>query len=204
MSKRKIGILSIGAGNLFSIISALKELNLDYNLIKNRNELASVDVLILPGVGAFNSCMEKLNSQHFGDEIKEFASNTNNCVLGICVGMQILFNVGYENGVSEGLGIFEGEVKKNILGLNIGYKLFQSKKKSNNGEFSGSVLENKFYFTHGYKVLTKYKFSERYDVSVGNENICGFIRKNNVIGCQFHPELSGDYGKNLLWSILNG
>ncbi len=100
-----IGIVDYGMGNLFSVSKALERLGADYFISSNKNELLAADALILPGVGAFRDAIERLPA----DTVKEFAA-TGKPLLGICLGMQLLFEESEENGITKGLGLLPGKV----------------------------------------------------------------------------------------------
>ncbi|MCH6267848.1 imidazole glycerol phosphate synthase subunit HisH, partial [Neobacillus citreus] len=102
-----IGIVDYGMGNLFSVSKALERLGAEYFISANHSELLEADALILPGVGAFRDAMERLPA----DTIKEFAA-TGKPLLGICLGMQLLFENSEENGFTEGLGLLPGSVRR--------------------------------------------------------------------------------------------
>src|SRR3989344_480819 len=104
-----IGIVNYGVGNLQSMKNSLDFLNIPNAIVDNPKEIQKFDKIILPGVGAFGAAMEKLNSLGFAGEIKKFASE-NKPILGICLGMQLLFDEGYEHGRHKGLGLVEGKV----------------------------------------------------------------------------------------------
>src|SRR3954470_24848440 len=102
-----IGIVDYGMGNLFSVSKALERLGADYFISADKNELLNADALILPGVGSFRDAMELLPAE----TIKEFAA-TGKPLLGICLGMQLLFEQSEENGLTEGLGLLPGSVRR--------------------------------------------------------------------------------------------
>ena len=155
----KVGVLDIGAGNLFSIISTLEKLNgVDVKKVSTSENIQTCDILIMPGVGAFNTYMYALNSKGLTKSIKEFINDKNKKLLAICVGMQVLFEFGKENEIVKGLNIFQGYTDKNINGLNIGYKKIQLESKFNNSSLEKALSKGKFYFTHGYHIKTKDQF----------------------------------------------
>ena len=199
----KVGLLDIGSGNIFSLISTLKKLNIDLIKISSPEYLDVIDILLMPGVGAFNTYMNVLNVGNFSGQIHKFIQKKDKKILGICVGMQVLFELGEENGLVKGLGIFPGKVKKNSLGLNIGYKEIHCSSSNPNTYLKNTLHNKRFYFTHGYSVDSNFKFDLIYKTVGQDENYFAFFNKDNIYGCQFHPELSGEIGQNLLASIFN-
>ena len=98
----KIGLLNIGSGNIFSILSALKKLDLHIVNVSNSDDIDNIDVLIMPGVGAFNTYINELRSKKLFLKIKEFINDDQKKLIGICVGMQALFSLGHENKIEKG------------------------------------------------------------------------------------------------------
>lgn len=199
---RNVGILEIGEGNLLSISSALNELNIEISLIQSSGQLDDIDALILPGVGAFAPYMKKLRNQKLLEPLKLFATKSNKPVLGICVGMHVMFEQGEENGITEGLGLIEGNVQCNQQGLNIGYRKTQRYNRQTDNAFDNFLDGGHFYFTHGYNAKEKTGLDIAYNVKHNGTDLLAFVKKDNIFGCQFHPELSGVDGVNLLKNIL--
>ena len=104
-----IGIIDYGIGNLQSVVNAVEKLSLNYKIINNAKEIKKFDKIILIGVGSFSSCMESLEKNKFSHEIKKFVKR-DGFLLGICVGMQVLMEIGTENKRIKGLGFVKGEV----------------------------------------------------------------------------------------------
>ena len=125
----KVGILDYKACNLASVFSSLYKLGIDPIIVNNSKELTEIDKLIIPGVGAAKNCMDYLRYNSFIDPLKDFLINKP--ILGICLGMQIFAKKLYENGLSEGIGHIDGEVKKldTKIKFNIGWKEVKFKKK---------------------------------------------------------------------------
>ena len=199
----KVGLLNIGSGNIFSISTTLKKLNIKLINISSPEYIDDIDIFIMPGVGAFNTYMNLLNIRNFPDKIYKFAKNKDKKILGICVGMQVLFEIGEENGFIKGLGLLQGKVEKNYMGLNIGYKKLSSISTNLNSPLKKYLNNKRFYFTHGYHVKSELREDLVFYTENLDENYFSFINKDNIFGCQFHPELSGKNGENLLASICN-
>lgn len=195
-----IAIIDYGVGNLFSIESSLKVLSIDCIVTNDVEEIVSADRIILPGVGAFRDAQKKLSQSGLDKVIKEEAKK-GKPILGICLGMQLLFEKSYEYGEYEGLGLIKGEIRPiaDVIGEglsipHIGWNPLIMKKKSplykyvNDGEC--------VYFVHSY-----YAADCSGSVSAVAHYGCELTasaEEENVYGCQFHPEKSGRTGLNIL------
>ena len=193
-----VGIINIGLGNIGSLNAALESLGYDPTLISKPSDLIGVTHLILPGVGSFNTAIERLKMNELLDEIKNFSSK--GCpVLGICLGMQLLAGSGCEGGEIEGLGLIPGkvipidapDVRLPHVGWNNVTKILDHKLLAN--------IRNDvdFYFVHGYYFLAETKSNILGTSNYGIE-FPSVIARDNVIGVQFHPEKSQDNGLRLL------
>ncbi len=204
-----IGILDYGAGNIFSISNALKNNNLDNKIIKCEGDFKDCRKLIIPGVGAFSSAIDKLKKKNFISLINEH-KNKGYDILGICLGMQILFSEGSENGIyRKGLNFIEGKVEKlkpnnkneKYRLPHIGWSEIIINKKFNH-YFQNNKL-NFYYFVHSYGCFS---MDDKLEVVAtcryGSTEFNCFVKKDNVYGIQFHPERSGSTGLNLLKNLL--
>ena len=189
-----IGIIDYGMGNLKSVKNALDKLSIDCVITSDKEVIKSVDALILPGVGAFKEAMDNLIKYDLVDVIKE--ESQRKPFLGICLGMQLLFEEGYEVEVTKGLGLLKGKVvlmEDDIKIPHIGFNKLEINKEDD------LIKQNMFmyyvhsYFVQGYEVDDLVSYS-----NYGNLKIPGIMRKGNIIGCQFHPEKSGYDGLYLL------
>ncbi|KAF0818890.1 Imidazole glycerol phosphate synthase amidotransferase subunit HisH [Bacillus sp. ZZV12-4809] len=197
-----IGIIDYGMGNLFSVSKALERLEVPYFLSENKLELLEADALILPGVGSFKDAMNILNSTGLADLVKEFA-DTGKPLLGICLGMQLLFESSEENGLTEGLQLLPGHVRRFPGATAEGETYKVPHMGWNRLEFlQGSPIlkglaEDYVYFVHSYFVDTDEKevviSQSSYDVEVP-----AVVGRGNVFGMQFHPEKSSSLGMALL------
>lgn len=199
-NNKQIVILDYGVGNVKSLLFTLKKISTHVKVSGSINEIQKADILILPGVGSFPNCMNKLKKKGFDKLLKnEFHKGKN--ILGICVGMQIMLKIGEEKKQTSGLNIINGSVKKistkaklPIIGW---YKL-----KTKNNLFKES--NNKFfYFIHSYECKPKEKNTIIAEYHSPNAKIVAIIKKKNFIGTQFHPEKSGKQGILFLDSIIN-
>jgi imidazole glycerol-phosphate synthase subunit HisH len=197
-----IGIVDYGMGNLFSVSKALERLGADYYISGDHNELLAADALILPGVGSFRDAMERLPVE----TIKEF-SETGKPLLGICLGMQLLFEDSEENGFTKGLGLLPGSVRR-FPGKDSEGQLYKVPHMGwNKLEFVQSspllknVEEDYVYFVHSYYVNAK-----NLDVLIAkanyHEQVSAVVGRNNIFGMQFHPEKSSKLGMALLGNFL--
>lgn len=190
-------IIDYGAGNLFSVKNALDFLGIENKITNNPDDLRNADRLILPGVGAFPDAMRMLNESGLVEVIKEEVQKKP--LLGICLGMQMLFEKGYEFGETDGLGLIPGSVKLmhpqgdlpvphigwNSLEFNEPCRLLD---KCENGEY--------VYFVHSFAAECDSRNVAAYcDYGM---KIPALVFEGNVYGAQFHPEKSGDTGLNIL------
>jgi imidazole glycerol-phosphate synthase subunit HisH len=197
-----IGIVDYGMGNLFSVSKALERLGADYFISGEKGELLQADALILPGVGSFRDAMERLQV----DTIKEFAA-TGKPLLGICLGMQLLFEDSNENGYTKGLGLLPGSVRR-FSGTTADGELYKVPHMGwNRLEFVQSspllksLEEDYVYFVHSYFVN-----AENSDVLLAqadyHEQVSAVVGQGNIYGMQFHPEKSSKLGMALLKNFL--
>jgi len=191
-----IGIIDYGAGNLFSVKNALDFLELKNIITSSAEEIRDVDQLILPGVGAFPDAMRMLERSGLTETIIEEAGKKP--LLGICLGMQMLFEYSYEFEKVKGLSLIPGEVSRIVApGLKIPHMGWSDVKIENECELSKGINEGDlFYYVHSYKTVTEKQYVSLY--SEYGEYIPGLVFKNNVYGTQFHPEKSGEIGLKLL------
>ena len=199
-NNKQIIILDYGVGNVKSLLFTLKKISTQVKVSGSINEIRKSDVLILPGVGSFPNCMNKLKKKGFDKILKdEFDKGKN--IIGICVGMQIMRKIGEKKKKTKGLDIIDGNVKKistkgklPIIGW---YKL----KIKNN--FLNESNNKFFYFIHSYECKPKEKNTIIGKYETSDTEIVAIIKKKNFIGTQFHPEKSGNQGILFLNSIIN-
>ena len=190
-----IAILDYGSGNLRSAERAFALSGQSVEITSDRNKALEADGLVVPGVGAFGACMEQLNRIGGADIIRERVSS-GRPILGICVGMQILFSQGLEKGVHQGVGIFAGEVseiKAPVL-PHIGWNTVQSAPGS---QLFAGIEEEMFYFVHSYGVKVQEAPALIATTEYGEKFIAA-IERDNVSATQFHPEKSGKAGAALI------
>jgi glutamine amidotransferase len=196
-----IGIIDYGAGNLFSLKNALDFLGLDSVITSSADEIRSAERLILPGVGAFPDAMKMLEGSGLTETIIQEAEKKP--LLGICLGMQMLFEYGYEFEKVRGLGLIPGEVDKIVApGLKIPHMGWSDVKIENECALSKEIREgDRFYFVHSYKAVTDQKYVSLY--SEYGDTIPGLVFRDNIYGTQFHPEKSGEIGLRILRNFAN-
>ena len=205
-----IGILDYGAGNIFSISNALQKNNLKNRIIKSEEDFKYCRKLIIPGVGAFSAAIDKLKAKKFDELIIEHKKKGYD-ILGICLGMQILFSEGFENDIHRnGLNFIDGKVEKlkpnqgnekTFRLPHIGWSEIIINKNYQN-YFKNNKL-NTYYFVHSYACFSQdTKLEIIATCRYGSTEFNCFVKKDNVYGIQFHPERSGNEGLNLLKNLL--
>ena len=192
-----IAIIYYGAGNLFSVKNALDYLHIETMITANPADLNAADGLILPGVGAFRDAMTMLNNSGFTEAIKQQAT-AGKPLLGICLGMQMLFEKGYEFGETDGLGLIPGCVQLiDGGGLKIPHMGWNDLTVLHDCALSEGVQDGDYvYFVHSYRAETSDDYISCY--TTYNEKIPGLVFHNNIYGAQFHPEKSGQVGMTIL------
>ncbi len=195
-----IAVIDYGAGNLFSVVNALDHIGAESIVTKNADDLERADKLILPGVGAFADAMKKLGETGLIPAIKEQAAKKP--LLGICLGMQMLFDKSFEFGETDGLGLIPGTVElmtpPGLLIPQIGWNRLIYNEKC--ALLDGLGDEPYVYFVHSYAAKCGSGNVAAYTDYGGNVPACVF--SGNVYGCQFHPEKSGDCGLKILRNFL--
>ncbi|WP_166240829.1 imidazole glycerol phosphate synthase subunit HisH [Paenibacillus turpanensis] len=197
-----IAIVDYGIGNLHSVSKAVERLGYEAVITAERDELLQADGIILPGVGAFGDAMEQLRATGLGDVVRE-AVAAGKPLLGICLGMQLLFSQSEEYGQHEGLNLlpgkairFEGGVKVPHMGWNkLEYRDAASPL------FAG-LEEGHVYFVHSYHVVADQP-EHVLAVTDYERPVTAIVGSGNVFGMQFHPEKSGELGMKLLGNFLN-
>ncbi len=195
-----IAIIDYGAGNIFSVKNALEHLGIDAKLTSDKNEIENADGMILPGVGAFGFAMEKLKESGLADIIKE--QSAKKPLLGICLGMQLLFDKSYEFGEHEGLGLIHGYVDKIVApDLVVPHMGWNKLEKQNICPMLENVGDDSYvYFVHSYKAFCDDNSIAAYCEYGGKVPALVYDGKY-VYGAQFHPEKSGDTGLLMLKSF---
>ena len=192
-----IAIIDYGAGNIFSVKNALDFLGLESRLVKDKETVKAADAVILPGVGAFPAAMEMLNKSGLVSTIKEEAEKKP--FLGICLGMQLIFEKGYEFEETDGLGLIGGSViKMEEPDLIIPHMGWNKLEKLNDCPLLENVGDNEYvYFVHSYKADCADNDIAAYS-EYGGRVPALVYNGRYVYGAQFHPEKSGETGLKIL------
>lgn len=195
-----IAIIDYGVGNLFSLVSSLKAIGKEAIITSDIEDIKKADKLILPGVGAFGDAIEKFKASGLERAVLQEVKN-GKAILGICLGMQMLFEKSYEFGEYEGLGLLKGEViamngtlPEDLKIPHIGWNALNFK--AENRLFSLINNGDCVYFVHSFYAVGC-EDSLLATTEYGKE-ITAAVAKGNVYGCQFHPEKSGSVGLNIL------
>ncbi len=213
-AKTAVTLLDYGLGNLFNLRMALESLDTKVKTVHSANDVLAANQLILPGVGAFEHGIKNLRERGLIQALKDYSAR-GRPLLGICLGMQLLTSVSYENGEWEGLGLIDGQVTPIQPGSG------ESKVKVPHMTWNGidpvesikswrsTLLRDipagaPMYFVHSYKVQVNSPDDCLAKTEYGLNSFHSVIRKKNVIGVQFHPERSGTFGLKLLDNFLKG
>ena len=199
-----IGIINYGLGNLSSVINAFKKVSDSVEIFDNPNLIKKYSKLVLPGVGSFNVGMKLLTEKKWNNKIENFVKS-GNCLLGICLGMQLFFKNGFEDGQTEGLNLIEGSVTKMKIDKkfklpHVGWNSLIFKKEH---QFFNKVNKNiDYYFVHSYSCDPKNKDFILAEFNYG-KNFTATVGKDNLIGTQFHPEKSLPSGLQLIKNFID-
>ena len=195
-----IGIIDYGVGNLFSLECSLKKINEETIVTDSRETIESCEKIILPGVGAFRDAMMKLRDKKL-DEVLLNEAGKGKPILGICLGMQMLFDCSYEFGYCKGLCLVPGQVKplKGYIkdGLDIPHMGWNSLTVTDRDGIMRKTNEGDYvYFVHSFAAFTEDKYVSSFTDYGGR--ITASVQNKNVYGTQFHPEKSGETGLKIL------
>lgn len=201
-----ITIIDYGMGNLKSISTAIyySSENVNLKISDNPNEIKNSDKIILPGVGHFGTACSNIDKLGLREVIRFMVTEKQTPILGICLGMQLLFNKSEEaNSESKGLGFFNEDVKKLKTGNervpHVGFNHVNFEPSS---QMSKNLTSHDFYFVHNYGILKKPN-NGIVSIAKHNSKIIASIEHNNIWGTQFHPEKSQRNGLQLLGNFLN-
>lgn len=198
-----IAIIDYDAGNIKSVEKALLLLGQDVVITGDREEILKADKVVLPGVGAFGDAMDNLRRTGLDQVIRE-VTDRGTPFLGICLGLQLLFERSDEAPGVDGLGILEGEILRipDKYGLKIPHMGWNSLHLENNGRLFRGIEEGSYvYFVHSYYL----KAADERIVKASTEystHIHASVEKGNVFACQFHPEKSSDVGIQILRNFV--
>lgn len=211
---KKVSIINYGSGNLLSVARAVEKVGSTPLLTNSENVILNSDRIILPGVGAFQNGIDQLKK--FGlDEVLTIARNREIPILGICLGMQLLFDTGQEFGLSEGLGFIGGtvsEIPDEIIGgvklkrPHIGWHQITICEDALN-EFDKKMVSDidemdSFYHIHSYAAVPSNRENTIAMSAYGGHSLSTFVSNEMVFGCQFHPEKSGLSGLKIMSNFI--
>ena len=207
-----VSILNYGVGNIFSVSRAVEQCGAIAKLIGDPSSLRNAEHLILPGVGAFGNAMGSLTDGGFIEPIHKHVSD-GKPLLGICLGMQLLFTTSQELGEYHGLGLIEGSVEripstrpgeKKRKVPHIGWSEVHYATSSSGSLYRGLPQRAYFYFIHSFHAVPKDPGVTSTLTKYENLFITASVERNNVFGCQFHPEKSGELGLSVLKNFIYG
>ncbi|MDC0569645.1 imidazole glycerol phosphate synthase subunit HisH [Candidatus Pelagibacter sp.] len=204
-----VTIVDYNSGNISSVINSFKEVAKDkvnIEVTSNLNKIKSSDKVVLPGQGSFKSCVDALNSINgLVETLNEFAINNKKPLLGICVGLQMFADIGYEESETKGLGWISGKVSKidNKQGKfklpHIGWNEIDIVKKSQ--IYKGIENKSHMYFVHSYEFIPEDKNVISATTDYSSTIVCS-VEKENIFGTQFHPEKSDKIGLKIIENFI--
>ena len=208
----RVIIIDYGLCNILSVHNALQHLGVESVVTCDPLDLKDADAVILPGVGAFKNGMTGLRQRGFVDALRSYV-RTGRPLLGICLGMQFLMDKSYEFGEHEGLGLIAGEVRPvdniNSDGVplkipHIGWNgLLKTSRGWEGTPFSGLPEGIEMYFVHSFRVVPKDPAHILAETEYGKKRFCSVVAKENIYGCQFHPEKSSANGISILNNFVH-
>jgi glutamine amidotransferase len=205
-----IVILDYGIGNVKSILNAFEKVGINAILSRERNVIFKAKGIVLPGVGAFYQGMNNLNKYGLVDIIKEYVK-TRKPLLGICLGMQMLLEESEEFGVTKGIGLIKGKVIKIPIKESNKIKLPHiswNEIKPKNIQWQNTILNkvdinSDMYFVHSYVVKPDNNDEILSTTNYFDAEFCSALKKDNIYGCQFHPEKSARSGLQIIKNFIN-
>ncbi|AGF78989.1 imidazole glycerol phosphate synthase, glutamine amidotransferase subunit [Desulfocapsa sulfexigens DSM 10523] len=211
--RTSVAIIDVGINNLLSVTSAFEFCGAKVSLVKNENDLLQAERLVLPGVGAFKDGMKKLEGEQLISGIKKI-SEEGKPLLGICLGMQMLFDSSLEFGLSPGLGLIPGKVvpippkdksENNIRIPHIGWSSLYPCGDAGMWEetvFKKVKVGSFVYFVHSFMAVPEQGKHILAETQYCGHRIVAAVKKDNIFGCQFHPEKSGEVGLSIIDAFL--
>lgn len=208
---KPVVVVDYGVGNLFSVARALEACGASPKLSSSPDEIADAERVVLPGVGAFGDCMRELRERGLVEPVKAYAE-TGRPMIGLCVGMQMMLSGSEEFGAHDGLNLIPGKVvkldPKDEAGAalkvpHIGWNALQP-----DSAWSGTVLSElkpgeQVYFVHSFAPVTDDPSHSLAHCRYGTSRVTAVVRRDNLSGCQFHPEKSGPAGLAILSRFVN-
>ena len=210
----RVTVIDLGIGNLMSIIRGLENFGAKVTVTSEPKIIINSTHVVLPGDGAFKFAMGQIEKKNLLEILKNFNKSKSH-LLGICIGMQILFDESTEFGYCKGLGLISGKVipipSKSLDGnkLVLPHMGWNSLHKSNNlKNWDATLLKSnketdEVYFIHSYMAAPSNNSERVADCIYGGHKIAAVVTKNNITGCQFHPEKSGEVGLKIIENFVN-
>lgn len=195
-----IAIIDYGVGNIKNVYKAFKSLDLDVVVTADKEIINKSSTIILPGVGAFKDAMDNLKKYDLVDCIKENVEG-GKLIFGICLGMQLLFEKSYEDGEWEGLGLLKGDIVRFNGDLKVPHMGWNELIKAKEDAITKNITEGEYvYFVHSYYLEAENEEDVVFWTDYGAK-VPAVVRRDNIVGMQFHPEKSGKTGMKLLQNI---
>jgi glutamine amidotransferase len=211
----KITLLDYGMCNMLNVARALEHAGADVHVTEDPKDAAAAERLVVPGVGAFSECMRAVNDLGHGDAIREFVKS-GRPMLGICVGMQILFDASEEFGETAGLGVLPGRVRiipnttTNGTPQRVPHIGWNHLIEPQAGRSWDNTLLQSFgavgpavYFVHSFAAQPSHDSDRLADCEYGGHRVSAMVKRDNVTATQFHPERSGTVGLSMLKEFLS-
>lgn len=214
MNARAVTVIDYGIGNLLNVVRALQHEGAEVTVVEQAGQVEQLpERLVLPGVGAFADGMRELAQRGFDELVKRFA-DTGRPLLGICVGAQMLFDAGEEFGSHPGLGLIPGRVQPvpafDSAGVahripHIGWSPLEMPPAR--ASWEGTILSRvkpgePMYFVHSFAPVPALEQHRLADTSYGGVRVCAAVARDQIFGCQFHPERSAEHGLAVLAAFL--
>jgi glutamine amidotransferase len=192
-----IAIIDYGVGNLKNVRHAFSFLEIPTQVTRDPEEIRKADAIVLPGVGAFRDAIANLKKYDLVELLQDQAKS-GKPFLGICLGMQVLFDKSYEDGEWEGLGLIEGEIVRFQDVPKVPHMGWNTLIKKNDSPIAKGIGDDAYvYFVHSYHAVAKNPEDIVFTTEYGRQ-VPAVVQKGNVIGMQFHPEKSAEVGEQLL------
>jgi glutamine amidotransferase len=195
-----IAIIDYGMGNLHSVSKAVERLGHAYKITSDKQEILQAEKAILPGVGAFGDAMEYLQESSLNETTLAFAAS-GKPMLGICLGMQLLFTQSEEHGSHQGLNLLSGQVVRFQGDYKVPHMGWNRLSFVQDSSLFQGIDEGHVYFVHSYHAIPE-RSSDLLATTDYYQSVTAIVGRDNVYGMQFHPEKSGEIGMKLLANFL--